>query len=271
MYKYGYSELKLPIYYIDAFTEKIFQGNPAAVILVKENLDVKTMQSIAFENNLSETAFVNIASSPYLIRWFTPTVEVDLCGHATLASARILFDEYLPGDCSQVIFDSKKRGTLTAFKKGDLIYLDFPIDQPEEVGQNNLIIEGLGEKPVKTYKGKDDYLAVFDDEELIRTMAPDFKKLSKLDSRGLIITAPGEGVDFVSRFFSPQSGVDEDPVTGSAYTLMIPFWHGILGKRKFAARQLSFRSGHVECELIEDRVLIGGKTARYLEGEILIQ
>ena len=271
MNKKGHSQLKLPIYFIDVFTEKIFQGNPAAVVVVKENLDIETMQAIAFENNLSETAFVNISSSPYLIRWFTPTVEVDLCGHATLASARILFDEYLPDDCSQVIFDSKKRGTLTAFKKGDLIYLDFPADQPEEVEQNNLIIEGLGVKPVKTYKGKDDYLAVFGDEEIIRGMAPDFKMLSQLDSRGLIITALGKEVDFVSRFFSPQSGVNEDPVTGSAYTLMIPYWHGILGKRKFAARQLSFRSGHVECELIEDRVLIGGKTARYLEGEILIQ
>ena len=263
--------MKLPIYYIDAFTENVFQGNPAAVVIVKENLTVENMQSIAFENNLSETAYVNITSSPYLIRWFTPTVEVDLCGHATLASARVLFDEYLPSDCSQVIFNSRKRGTLTAFKKSDLIYLDFPADQPEEVEHNKLIGHGLGEKPLKTYRGKDDYLAVFDDEDIIQTMAPDFKMLSQLDSRGLIITAPGKEVDFVSRFFSPQSGVDEDPVTGSAYTLMVPYWHDILGKKKFAARQLSFRSGDVECELIEDRVLIGGKTTRYLEGEILIQ
>jgi len=159
--------LKLPIYYIDAFTENVFQGNPAAVVVVKENLADETMQAIAFENNLSETAYVNISSSPYLIRWFTPTVEVDLCGHATLASARILFDEYLSSDCSQVIFNSKKRGTLTAFKKGDLIYLDFPADQPEEVEQNKVIYEGLGEKPLKTYKGQDDYLAVFGEEEII--------------------------------------------------------------------------------------------------------
>jgi len=262
--------LKLPIYYIDAFTENVFQGNPAAVVVVKENLADETMQAIAFENNLSETAYVNISSSPYLIRWFTPTVEVDLCGHATLASARILFDEYLPGDCSQVIFNSIKRGTLTAFKKGDLIYLDFPADQPEEVEQNKVIVDGLGEKPLKTYKGQDDYLAVFGEEEIIKAIEPDFNKLSQLDSRGLIITAPGEEVDFVSRFFSPQSGVNEDPVTGSAYTLMIPYWHGILGKKKFSAKQLSFRSGDVECELLESRVLIGGKTARYLEGEILI-
>ena len=263
--------MKLPIYFIDAFTANVFQGNPAAVVIVKENLTIENMQSIAFENNLSETAFVNITSSPYLIRWFTPTVEVDLCGHATLASARVLFDEYLPSDCSQVIFNSRKRGTLTAFKKSDLIYLDFPADQPEEVEQNKLIVHGLGEKPLKTYRGEDDYLAVFGDEDIIQTMAPDFKMLSQLDSRGLIITAPGKEVDFVSRFFSPQSGVDEDPVTGSAYTLMVPYWHDILGKKKFAARQLSFRSGDVECELIEDRVLIGGKTTRYLEGEILIQ
>ena len=263
--------MKLPIYFIDAFTENVFQGNPAAVVIVKDNLTVENMQAIAFENNLSETAYVNITSSPYLIRWFTPTVEVDLCGHATLASARVLFDEYLPDDCTQVIFNSRTRGTLKALKRGDLIYLDFPADQPEEVEQNNLIIEGLGEKPIKTYKGKDDYMAVFGDEEIIRGMAPDFKMLSQLDSRGLIITAPGKKVDFVARFFSPQSGVDEDPVTGSAYTLMIPYWNEVLGKKKFASRQLSSRSGYVECELIENRVLIGGKTARYLEGEIIIQ
>ena len=253
--------MKLPIYFIDAFTENVFQGNPAAVVIVKENLTVESMQAIAFENNLSETAYVNITSSPFLIRWFTPTIEVDLCGHATLASARVLFDDYLPSDCSQVIFNSRKRGTLTAFKKGDLIFLDFPADQTEEVEQNKVIVDGLGEKPVKTYRGEDDYLAVFGDEEIIRTMTPDFKILSQLDSRGLIIT---------SRFFSPQSGVNEDPVTGYAYTLMIPYWHGILGKKKFSAKQLSFRSGDVECELLESRVLIGGKTARYLEGEILI-
>ena len=171
-----------------------------------------------------------------------------------------------PGD-----FQFQEKRHTKSLQKGDLIYLDFPADQPEEVEQNNLIIQGLGVKPAKTYKGKDDYLAVFGGEDIIRTITPDFKVLSQLDSRGLIITAPGKEVDFVSRFFSPQSGVDEDPVTGSAYTLMIPYWHGILGKTKLVARQLSFRSGHVECELIKDRVLIGGKTARYLEGEILIQ
>ena len=263
--------MKLPIYYVDAFTEKVFQGNPAAVVIIKKNLTTETMQSIAFENNLSETAFVNISLSPYLIRWFTPTVEVDLCGHATLASSRILFDEYLPDDCSHIIFNSNTRGRLKAFKKNDLIYLNFPADQPEPVEQNNLIAEGLGEKPIKTYRGSDDYLAVFGDQEIIRRITPDFKILSQLDSRGLIITAPGANVDFVSRFFSPQSGVNEDPVTGSAYTLMIPYWHVILGKKKFSSKQFSFRSGDVECELINDRVLIGGKTARYLEGEILIK
>jgi len=263
--------LKLPIYFIDAFTENVFQGNPAAVVIVKDNLTVESMQAIAFENNLSETAYVNITSSPYFIRWFTPTVEVDLCGHATLASARVLFDDYLPNDCSQIIFNSRTRGTLKAFRKGELIYLDFPADQPDKVEQNKVIVDGLGEKPLKTYRGEDDYLAVFGDEEIIRAMTPDFNMLSQLDARGLIITAPGKEVDFVSRFFSPQSGVDEDPVTGSAYTLMIPYWHEILGKKKFAAKQLSFRSGNVECELHGDRVMIGGKTVRYLEGEILIQ
>ncbi|MBM23502.1 MAG: isomerase [Gammaproteobacteria bacterium] len=263
--------MKLPIYYVDAFTEKVFHGNPAAVVIVKKDLTATTMQSIAFENNLSETAFVNISLSPYSIRWFTPKIEVDLCGHATLASSRILFDEYLPNDCSHVIFDSNTRGRLKAFKKEDLIYLDFPADELKEAQQNNLIAEGLGEKPIHTYRGNDDYLAIFDDEEIIRGITPEFNILSQLDSRGLIITAPGVKVDFVSRFFAPQSGVDEDPVTGSAYTLMIPYWHSILGKKKFSAKQLSFRSGNVECELIKDRVLIGGKTVRYLEGEIVIK
>ena len=263
--------MKLPIYYIDTFTENIFQGNPAAVVVIKENLHSKTMQSIASENNLSETAFVNVSSSPYLIRWFTPTVEVDLCGHATLASSRILFDEYLPSDCSRMIFNSKNRGKLKAFKRRDMIYLDFPADQPEEVEQNKLIAQGLGEPPLKTFRGKDDYLAVFNNEEIIQDILPDFKTISQLDSRGLIITALGEVNDFVSRFFSPQSRVDEDPVTGSAHTLLIPYWHSILGKKKFSAKQLSLRSGNVECELIKDRVLIGGKTVRYLEGEILIK
>ena len=190
--------MKLPIYYIDAFTENVFQGNPAAVVVVKENLDSETMQSIAFENNLSETAFVNVSSSPYLIRWFTPTVEVDLCGHATLASSRILFDEYLPSDCSQVIFNSKNRGQLKAFKKQGMIYLDFPADNPKEVQQNKIINQGLGELALKTYRGKDDYLAVFSNEEIIQRILPDFKKLSQLDSRGLIITAPGKVDDFVT-------------------------------------------------------------------------
>ncbi len=259
----------LPIFVIDAFTDKVFGGNPAAVIPVNNPLDEKVMQAIASENNLSETAYIDMSSTPFSIRWFTPTVEVDLCGHATLATARVLFDFYLPEDTEEVSFSSRS-GELKAFKKGELIYLDFPADNPRPIKGGKEINEAIGAASLKIYRGKDDYLAVFNDEDTIRKISPSFEKLSKLDSRGLIVSAPGDQVDFVSRCFFPQTGVNEDPVTGSAHTLMIPYWSKIFGKSQLSATQLSSRSGNLCCELHGERVLIGGKTAQYMKGKISI-
>ncbi|MBI71079.1 MAG: isomerase [Gemmatimonadetes bacterium] len=259
----------LPIFVIDAFTDKVFGGNPAAVIPVSSPLEVEVMQSIASENNLSETAYVDISSMPFSIRWFTPTVEVDLCGHATLATARVLFDFYLSEDMEEISFSSRSGG-LKALKKERLIYLDFPADHPGVIVEKEEINEAIGVTPLELYRGKDDYLAVYRDEDTIKNILPSFEKLSKLDSRGLIVSAPGDKVDFVSRCFFPQTGVNEDPVTGSAHTLMIPYWSRILGKGKLLAQQLSTRSGKLRCELHGKRVLIGGETAKYMQGEISI-
>ena len=261
--------MRLPIYYVDAFAEELFQGNPAAVVTVTECLDAATMQSIASENNLSETAFVNVASIPFLIRWFSPIVEDDLCGHATLASARILFDDYLPQDSSQISF-SAKRGSLSAFKRDDLIYLDFPAENPAAEKKNKNLAQALRAEPIELYKGQDDFLAVFESEKAIHAIDPDFSLLAKLECRGVIVTAPGDQVDFVSRFFAPRTGVPEDPVTGSTHTLMVPHWAHKTGKTEFTAAQLSQRSGRLYCELSGSRVFIGGHTKKYLQGEISI-
>ena len=257
----------LPIYVVDAFSNKVFGGNPAAVIPIESPLDESIMQAIAAENNLSETAYIDISSAPFLIRWFTPTIEVDLCGHATLATARVLFDFYLSPGTSEVSFDSRSGG-LKAFKKEALIYLDFPTDNPKPVKENEEITDGIGLAPLEIYKGRDDYLAVFSDENTIRDISPSFEKISKLNSRGLIVSAPGDRVDFVSRCFFPQTGVNEDPVTGSAHTLLTPYWSKALGKEKLSAQQLSPRQGNLSCELHGKRVLIGGETAQYMKGEI---
>ena len=260
---------KISLYQVDAFTNKIFKGNPAAVCPLEEWLSDEVMLSIASENNLSETAFVNVDSSPFFIRWFTPITEVDLCGHATLATARILFDEYLPKNISEIIFNSKS-GELKAFKKDELIYLDFPKDEPRQVEGYSLITQGLGKQPMDVFKGKDDFLAIFEDEQVIKSMNPNFKKISELDSRGLIISARGVSEDFVSRCFYPQSGIDEDPVTGSAHTLMVPYWAAVLQKNKLLACQYSSRGGFLKCQLLGDRVLIGGSSVRYMQGKITL-
>ncbi|MDG2420828.1 MAG: PhzF family phenazine biosynthesis protein [Gammaproteobacteria bacterium] len=260
----------MPLYQVDAFADKVFSGNPAAVCLLNEWLSDEVMLSIASENNLSETAFVNINSNPIFIRWFTPTLEVDLCGHATLATARILFDEYLPKNTSEIIFNSRS-GELKAFRRNGLIYLDFPRDEPKRIENNSLIVEGVGIQPKELFKGKDDFLAIFESEQVIRAMNPDFKKISGLKSRGLIVSAQGRHEDFVSRCFYPQTGVDEDSVTGSAHTLMVPYWQKILGKDVLTARQCSLRGGYLKCQLHQDRVLIGGSTVRFMEGKITLE
>ena len=257
------------MYQVDAFASKLFSGNPAAVVILESPLSEDLMQSIALENNLSETAFININESPIPIRWFTPTLEVDLCGHATMASAKILF-EHFPGIAGSEISFSSKSGILKVSKNAENICLNFPVDDPEPRKMDAFFAEALGESPIEILRGTDDFLAVFETEQQIQTMNPDFTKLAKINSRGVVISAPGNDVDFVSRCFFPQTGVDEDPVTGSAHTMLIPYWAKQLDKIQFKAHQLSARGGVLDCNLINDRVLISGKSVIYFEGMISI-
>lgn len=259
----------LPIYQVDAFTTVLFSGNPAAVCVLANPLSDTTMQAIASENNLSETAFINISIDPFFIRWFTPLMEVNLCGHATLAAARILFDDYLSPTTHEISFGSRS-GILIAIKRDDLIFLDFPVDIPTKTNPIPTIQNGLGVNPISTLRGKEDLVAVFENESIIASIVPDYSILSDLDSRGLIITAPGTTSDFVSRFFAPQTGINEDAVTGSAHTVLTPYWSNILDKQTLTGRQLSDRGGTLYCELVGGRVLIGGATRRYMKGSIMI-
>jgi len=227
------------------------------------------MQSIANENNLAETSFVVPEGKDFKIRWFTPAVEVDLCGHATLASAFVIFNilEY-PGNL--IRFHSRVSGLLPVEKAGDMLYLDFPTDKLERLPEDqNIVIEKcIGIKPLELFKGKSDYLALIDSERSLKDLKPDLKEISELDARGLIVTSKGDSVDFVSRFFAPQLGVNEDPVTGSAHTSLLPFWSERLGKNRLIANQLSKRGGQLACEFKNDRCRIGGKARLYLTGEI---
>ena len=260
---------KIKLYQVDAFTDKLFSGNPAAVCILDTWLDDELMQSIGNENNLAETAFVVPKGKDFEIRWFTPTVEVDLCGHATLASAFVLFNIHHFPD-SVIRFHSPRSGRLAVEKKGDMLFLDFPTDTleilPEE--QNDVMEKCIGIKPIESYKGKTDYIAVIENESLLKNLQPDLNEVSKLKARGLIVTAKGDEVDFVSRFFAPQSGINEDPVTGSAHTSLLPLWSKKSGKNKLIAYQLSQRSGQLVCEFKNDRCMIGGKARLYLTGEI---
>lgn len=258
--------VKLPIYQVDAFTSYLFAGNPAAVVFSETELSLETMQSIAAENNVSETAFVVTAGEKHQIRWFTPTVEVNLCGHATLAAAHVIFNHLRPSG-SKVSFSSKS-GPLSVRQDGKILYLDFPVDSMEAVEPPEPLISGLGIQPTETYKGRDDYLAIFDNEDTLLSLRPDMAVLSKVPSRGVIVTAPGREVDFVSRFFAPQSGVPEDPVTGSAHTTLTPYWSRKLGKQQLRARQLSRRGGELVCKDLGSRIEIGGRAVTYLVGEI---
>jgi PhzF family phenazine biosynthesis protein len=255
-----------PIYQADAFTDKLFKGNPAAVVpLDDEWLPDHTMQQIAAENNLSETAFLLREDEHFLIRWFTPQAEVKLCGHATLASAHILFTEMgIKGD---IISFFSASGLLTVRKTGDKLQLDFPADFVTEVEKSQPLIDAIGTEPLEMYKGKTDYLLVYADEDAIRNIRPNHPQLRQTDARGIIVTAPGKTVDFVSRFFAPGVGIDEDPVTGSAHTLLVPYWAKRMGKNQLEALQLSARGGRLWCELSGSRVLIAGQAVTYLRGE----
>jgi PhzF family phenazine biosynthesis protein len=259
----------IPIYIIDAFTSSPFRGNPAAVCVLNERLDDALMQKIGSENNLSETAFLVPCSDGYEIRWFTPKVEVDLCGHATLASSFVLFDKYIP-QASVIHFKTRKRGMLSSRRFGDQIVLDFPADPPLPCSPPPGLIESIGIKPIECLRGITDYMLVCRTAKEIINIAPDFNQLREVAARGVMITAPGDETDFVSRFFAPQSGINEDPVTGSAHTTLTPYWSHRLGKKEMTAKQLSARGGDLFVSLAGDRVHIAGSAHYYLTGEIFI-
>jgi PhzF family phenazine biosynthesis protein len=260
--------MKIPYYQVNAFTGAGFKGNPAGVCLNESWLSDIKMQEIATENNLSETAFIVKAENYFNIRWFTPSTEVDLCGHATLASAYIIF-EYIEKKITEIQFMSKS-GKLSVEKTDSLLMMNFPADKLKQISLPKIIIDSLQIEPLEIYKGKTDYMAVFENELQIRTCKPDLNILGKLDGRGLIITAKGDNTDFVSRFFAPQSGIPEDPVTGSAHTTLVPYWSEKLGKIKLSAYQLSERGGEIFCTNFGERIGISGKAEIYIEGYIHI-
>jgi PhzF family phenazine biosynthesis protein len=258
----------LQIFQVDAFTTKTFGGNPAAVCPLENWLDTELMQKIALENNLSETAFFVKKDDLYEIRWFTPTFEIDLCGHATLGSAFVIF-ELLKAEEKSIRFYSHKSGELAVEKQGDLFVLDFPSRPVSRCDAPDGLVEALGKQPKEIFKARD-YFLVYENEREILEIAPNFSKLLEIDAHGFIVTAKGDASDFVSRFFAPEVGVFEDPVTGSSHCNLIPFWAERLGKTGLFARQVSARGGELFCELKGDRVKIGGNAVLYLKGEIYV-
>lgn len=257
--------MRIPIHQVDAFTSQLFRGNPAAVCPLESWLDDATLQSIATENNLSETAFFVGKAGEYEIRWMTPMQEVDLCGHATLAAAFVLFGDAEKGR-DEVVFRSRS-GELRVRREKDLLTLDFPSRPPQPMTASEDLLIGLGRPPREVWAARD-YLAVFETEDEVRTLAPDFGRLAQVDRFAVIATAPGTRVDFVSRFFAPGLGIPEDPVTGSAHCTLVPFWSRRLGKKNLHALQVSPRGGELFCEDRGDRVAISGRAVRYLQGTI---
>lgn len=268
----GRARAGLPVFHVDAFAHRVFQGNPAAVVILdraKWPAD-ETMQAIAAENNLSETAFVlrKSKTAPPAIRWFTPTVEVDLCGHATLAAAHVLWN-HLGVKGSRVVFGSAA-GKLPVARNGDQIVLDFPSRPGKRVGVTAAMCEALGREPVEAYlAGK--LMCVFENRRDVYQLEPDLAKVARLDCDGVIVTAPGSGHDFVSRYFVPQGGIDEDPVTGSSHCTLVPYWAHVLGKKHLWAHQISKRGGELWCELAGSRVRIGGHAVTFAIGTILVE
>lgn len=263
--------MKIPIYQIDTFTDKVFGGNPAAVCPLEQWLPSELMQKIAYENNLSETAFFVKEGSSFRIRWFTPTQEVDLCGHATLAAGFTIFN-FLDFSGNEINFQSLS-GNLTVSKKEQHLFLDLPSREAKPIDPPKTLISGLGCEPLETYLSRD-FLVILSGEKEVKALKPDFRALAEVkDCLGIIVSAPGkvcdgEVCDFVSRFFAPNAGVDEDPVTGSAHCTLIPYWAKRLSKKQLSARQVSLRSGDLLCEDLGERVKIGGKSICYLRGEI---
>jgi len=255
--------MKLPYYHVDAFSSELFRGNPAGVCPLERWLPDAVLQNIATENNLSETAFFAPADEGFDLRWFTPTVEVDLCGHATVASAEVLFSELnQPGN---TIRFQTRSGPVTTARRGALIELDFPSRPPAACPGDDLLARALGHAPREVLKARD-YLGVYDSQSQVAALTPDFTLLERLDSAGIIVTARGENCDFVSRYFAPRAGIPEDPVTGSSHCSLIPFWAGRLGKNELFARQISRRGGELHCRLLGDRVAIGGRSVIFGRG-----
>jgi predicted PhzF superfamily epimerase YddE/YHI9 len=257
--------MKLPVFQLDAFTSRVFGGNPAAVVVMDRWLDDRTLQSIAAEHNLSETAFVIPGAEDCPLRWFTPLVEVDLCGHATLAAADVLLRHYLAG--RDAVSFTTKSGKLVVTREDGMLAMDFPARAGRPIAVDDRLVDTLGAVPREVLRARD-LLAVFDSEADIRAFRPDMAKIAALDAFALAISAPGSDVDFVSRFFAPRAGVPEDPVTGSAHCTLIPYWARRLGKSQLSARQLSTRGGEIRCEHRGERVIIAGAVAEYLRGEI---
>ena len=260
--------MEISLYKIDAFASKLFEGNPAAVCPLDEWLSDEMMQTIAKENNLSETAFFVPNGDRFRIRWFTPELEVELCGHATLASAYVLFN--ILGYKNEKIEFESRSGLLTVTKDNDWIVLNFPAQPPVECEIPEEIKNAFDGLPIECLKSED-YIVVFENESDVESAKPDFGELAKLGLRGVIITAKSKQYDFIARFFAPGYGIPEDPVTGSAYTQLAPYWASKIGPKKFHAKQISQRGGELLCELVGDRVLISGKGVKYLEGRINIE
>lgn len=248
---------------VHSFTDSVFHGNPAGVCPLDEWIDDTLMQRIAAENKLSETAFFVPEDDGYRLRWFTPVSEVDLCGHATLASAYVLFEHF--EYAGEALKFSTRSGDLTVWREGSALVMDFPARPGEPIEAPDLLVSGLGREPVEVLRSRD-FLAVFDSEHAVRSLRPDFEDLEELECTGIIATAPGEDVDFVSRFFAPREGIPEDPVTGSAHCTLAPYWAARLGKTQLSARQVSSRGGELACRLVDDRVHIAGRAVLYLKG-----
>ncbi|MBF0529438.1 MAG: PhzF family phenazine biosynthesis protein [Deltaproteobacteria bacterium] len=260
--------MKVPMFQVDAFTGTVFGGNPAAICVLAGWLDNNLMQAIAAENNLSETAFLVKQGDGYGIRWFTPKAEIDLAGHPTLASAFVVFEMLEPG-ITEVRFETVRSGELIVRKKGSNLAMDFPSRPAKPCPAPEALVAGLGVSPVETLKSRD-YLVVMESESVVRSVRPRFDLLETLDSLGVIITAAGDQVDFVSRFFAPKHGIPEDPVTGSAHCTLIPYWSNRLKKKNLHAHQVSARGGELFCEDHDERVSIAGQAALYFEGHIWI-
>lgn len=258
--------MKLEIYQVDAFASEIFAGNQAAVVPLVNWLSDEVMQKVAAENNLSNTAFYIPVGDNYHIRWFTPLKEVDLCGHATLAASFIINNKQ--GFLNRSISFNSRSGILEVEKKGDYYILDFPRSTIHEIKIATWMEESFSVKPAKAYQCSLDIMLIYENEEVVTSLVPNFQVLQKVETRGVITTALGDSADFVSRFFAPAAGIDEDSVTGSAHTALAPYWGGVLGKDSLKAKQVSKRGGELNCEVFPNRVKISGKASLYMKGII---